>query len=99
LIFHPVLYHTFGPLTGLLVFVFCALSLAALLHTAVKTPRPELRTSGVNRILIGLLVAVVPTIVGGLSFALRLDIPGFDYLPLMLMAFPISLALAVRQAR
>jgi len=102
LIFHPTLYHTFGPLFSLLMLGYLILALAAVTHTLVKTPRSELRESGMSLILVGLLVAVVPTLVGFIDWAFPrgFSLPGSSYYPLLLVAIPLTMALAVRkQAR
>jgi hypothetical protein len=99
LIFHPVLYHTFGPLIGLLTLVYCILTLAAVTSALAKTPRRELWESGMGWILAGLVLAVVPTLVGLVDWALLLEfhIPGSSYYPLLLAVVPLTMALAVRQ--
>jgi hypothetical protein len=99
LLFHPALYHTFGPWLALLMLGYVILGLAALVHTALKTPRGRLWDSGMGWILVGLVVGFVPTLVGLIDWAfLRdFDIPGSSYYALMLAVIPVTLALAVRQ--
>lgn len=97
LIFHPTLYHTFGSLGMLLMLGYCVLALVAVAHTVVTTPRQELSDSGMSLILIGIFVAVVSLFLA-LSSGFRL--PGSAYAPLLIVAIPVSMALAVRkQAR
>jgi hypothetical protein len=97
LIFHPRLYHTFGPIGSLLMLGYILLTLIALTHTVVTTPRNELRASGMGLIIVGILVAIVPSTIAVVSgFA----IPGSGYFPLLIVAIPLTMALAVRrQAR
>jgi len=99
LIFHPRLYHAFGGPGSLIMLVYCMLALVAAVHTFVKTPRGELWSSGMGWILVGFLVAVVPTLVGMIDWALLqgFSLPGSNYYPLTLAVFPLSMALAVRQ--
>ena len=71
------------------------LILAAILHTLVKTPRGELRRSGMYLILGGLVVAAVAM---AASFA-GLRLPGWIR-ALAIGVIPLTMALAVRkQAR
>jgi hypothetical protein len=96
LIVHPVLYYTTGSVANPLMLVYCILILVAIAHTVVKTPRAELRESGMNLILGGFLVTIVAM---GSAFASGLNPPGWTY-SLLIMAIPLAMALAVRkQAR
>ena len=99
LIFHPALYHTFGPWIGLLMLGYAILALVAAGRGIVKTPRGEIWSSGVGWILTGLVVGLVPTLVGAIDWALLwdFDIPGSTYFTLMLAVIPLTMALAVRQ--
>ena len=96
LIAHPVLYYTTGSVTSPLILVYCILILVAITHTVVRTPRAELRESGMNLILGGFLVTIVAMVS---AFAFGLNLPGWaNSLPIM--AIPLAMALAVRkQAR
>jgi hypothetical protein len=99
LIVHPALYHSYGGPGFLLMLGFVVLALAAVVHTWVTTPRRELRRSGMSLILIGLAVGIVPTLVGVIDWALfrDFDIPGSAYLPLLIIAIPLTMALGVRK--
>jgi hypothetical protein len=99
LIYHPRLYHTFGPLYGLLMLVYAVLAVSALFHTLVKTPKIERNASGVSVILAGVVIALVPTIIGAVDWAFlwNVDIPGSSWFPLMLGVIPISMAIAIRK--
>jgi hypothetical protein len=102
LIFHPRLYHSFGPLYGLLMFIYATLAVVALLHTLFKTPTDDQRASGVGIVLVGVLAGLVPTLVALIDqmFLWNLDIPGSGWFVLAIVAIPFSLAFAVRrQAR
>ena len=99
LVFHPRLYHTFGPLHGLLMFVFSILAVAAVIHTMVTTPRDELHASGMSIILVGAVAALVPTLVAAIDwmFLWNFDIPGSNWFPLLLGVIPLTMAWAVRK--
>jgi hypothetical protein len=99
LIMHPVLYHTFGWLGSLLILIYCLLALAALVHTVVTLSRAERRETGVNLILGGVVVAILAVLVPVLGPALvpALQVPGIGYLALLVAAFPLAMALAVRR--
>ena len=97
LIFHPALYHTFGSVGSLLALGYCILALAAVTHTVVRTPRRNLWESGMGLILIGLLAAIGSMLIAALALIFRFNLPGASYLPLMLVAIPLTMALAVRK--
>ena len=58
LIFHPRFYHTFGSYTGLLLLIYVVLAVVALIHSWAKTPREEVRASGLGRVLAGAAIGV-----------------------------------------
>ena len=92
---HPALYYTTGSVALPLTLAYGVLILAAILHTLVKTPRGELRRSGMYLILGGLVVAAVAM---AASFA-GLRLPGWIR-ALAIGVIPLTMALAVRkQAR
>lgn len=97
LIVHPRLYHVAGSVASLLMLGFGVLILVALTHTLVKTPRKELRASGMSLIFIGLLVAIAGLLVAVLGPAFGLSLPGMRYLALLFAAIPFTMALAVRR--
>jgi hypothetical protein len=102
LVFHPRLYHTFGGPGMILLMAYGGLALAAVVHSLIKTPRQELWSSGMGWILAGLLVGMAPSVVvlTGTLLIPGLQVPGAVYFPLLIVAIPLSLALAVkRQAR
>ena len=96
LIVHPVLYYTAGSVAGLLMLVYGLLIFVVIAHTVVKSPRAELRKSGMNLILGGFLVAIAGI---ALAFGPGLNLPGWTS-ALPILAIPLTMALAVRrQAR
>ena len=102
LIYHPRFYHTFGGFFSLLTLVYTVLAVAAMTHTAARTPRQELRESGMRLILVGVGVALFGTMVTfiDMAFLWTTDIPGSNWFPLTIAAVPVAMALAVRrQAR
>ena len=99
LIFHPKFYHTFGPLYGLLMFVYSVLAVVTLIHTAKKSSREDRRESGMSIILTGIVVALVPTLIAAIDrmFLWNFDIPGSNWFPLLLGVIPFTMAMAVRR--
>ncbi len=99
LIFHPRFYHSFGMFYSLLMLGYSVLAVVALGHTAVKTPRDRLQDSGMSIILVGVVVAVVPTLVFAIDWMFLWDfsIPGSSYFPLLLGVIPLAMALGVRK--
>jgi hypothetical protein len=98
MIVHPRLYLVTGNVGGLVMLACFVLTLAALTHTVVTTPRGEVWKSGLGWALIGVAAAVVAIVVPVVGTALRLE--GLAWLELLLAALPLALALAVRkQAR
>jgi len=93
LIVHPVLYYTTGSVAYPLMLVYGVLILAAIAHTVVKTPHAELRESGINLILAGLLASIL-AIVSALSFGS--NVPGWIY-ALATVLIPLAMVLAVRK--
>ncbi len=102
LVFHPRLYHTFGGAGMMLLLAYGALTLVAVGYSLLKIPMRELWASGMGWILLGLLVAMGPSLMVFLAMLMipGLWLPGVSYFQLLLMAIPLSMALAVRrQAR
>ena len=98
LVFHPALYHAFGDIASMVNLVYCLLALAALIGGVISNRR-RLGSSGLGLVLIGLLVAIVPTAVGFVDWAFirAFDLPGSTYYAFMLAAVPLFMALAVRK--
>ena len=93
LVVHPALYYTTGSVVSPLTLVFGILIFAAIVHTLVRTPRAELRESGMCLILGGFTVALVGT---QAAFIPGISLPGWVY-SLPIAAIPIAMALAVRK--
>jgi hypothetical protein len=77
--------------------LFMVLALAALIHSWITLEREELRRTRFNLVLWGLALAVGPFLVlgvFGLSFP-GLSLPGTEFHPLLGVAIPGSMALAV----
>ena len=100
LIFHPRFYDTFGWYGGLLMFTYFVLAVAALIHTWVKTPRGEVRVSGLGSILAGVAVGVGGILLWALDALLLqgFDIPGSNWAPVLFGVIPVGMALGVRKA-
>ncbi len=47
---------------------YSVFAVVAVVHTVVKTPRGELRDSGMGIILVGVVVALVPTLVSAVDW-------------------------------
>lgn len=98
LVFHPRFYHTFGPLYGLLMTGYAVLALAALIHTLAKTPRNEIRASGMGWVLGGVGIALGSILLWFvLALLPSLAIPGSNWLPVLIAAIPTGMALGVRK--
>lgn len=100
LAFHPRFYHTFNGYTGILLFGYVLLAMVALIHSWAKTPRGEVRSSGMGWVLAGfgagiggvLLWAVDALLLQGVA------IPGSNWAPMLFGLVPVGLALGVRRA-
>jgi hypothetical protein len=96
LVVHPALYYATGSVAFPLMLAYGVLILAAILHTIVKTPRADLRRSGMYLVLGGLGVAAV---VLTASFVSGVRLPGWIR-AIPIGVIPLTMALAVRkQAR
>jgi hypothetical protein len=99
LIVHPVLYNVYGIVLVFLLLPLLLLSLVAVGHSAVTCTADERRETGLNLVLLGLVVGIVipitaPLLAGAFSFA-----PDFfrNWMWVLELTFPASLALAVRK--
>jgi hypothetical protein len=99
LIVHPTLYHSYGGPGYLLMLAYLILALVAVIHTAVTNPWWKLRQLGMGVILTGLLVGIVPALVGFIDWAFmrEFDIPTSVYWPMLIAVIPVALALGVRK--
>ncbi len=100
LIFHPRFYHTFGSYTGLLMFTYLILAVAALVHSWVTTPGEEVKASGLGRILAGFAIGVGGVLLWAVDALLLqgFDIPGSNWAPVLFGVIPMGMALGVRKA-
>ncbi|UCD75295.1 MAG: PDZ domain-containing protein [Phycisphaerales bacterium] len=96
LIFHPRLYNAFGVAASLVNVLYGLLALIAFI-SALILQRKKIAPTGLGLVLIGVIVAVAPTIVAMLGFSFRWALPGSNYYALALAAFPVFLVLAVRK--
>ena len=78
---------------------YLCLAVAAVLHTVIKTPRVELRESGMGIVVVGIVVAIVPTLITAVDLILlwSVNIPGSGYFPLVIVLVPLTIALGVRK--
>lgn len=97
LVFHPRFYHTFGGFAGILLIGYILTAAAAAIHTAIRLPRSELRTSGMTLIFGGFAVALLPNLFAIGGWFAGFSTPGQQYFPLLLALVPLALALAVRR--
>ena len=97
---HPRLYHTFGGFIGILFLGYLVAAVLVLAHTALTTPRDQWAPSGLGLMLAGWAVALVPNVAvaAGWFLAPQFAVPGRAWFPLLLVAIPVSMALAVRRA-
>jgi len=82
---------------GLIFVGYLALSIVALIHSFVTAAPQERAEEGLNYMLVGVLIGVLPLtimMVAGL-FDVPTDFPGSDFLFLTLLLIPISFALAL----
>lgn len=100
LLFHPRFYHTFGGYIGILMFGYLVLSLVAVVHSWMKTPREEVGPSGLGWVLAGFGVGLGGVLVWALDALLLqgFDIPGSNWAPVLFGVIPIGLVLGVRKA-
>jgi len=95
LLVHPALYYTTGTVAYPLMLAYGVLTLAAIVHTLVKTPGAELHDSGMYLIV---TVLLVPIVVFATAIVAELTLPRCAY-ALAIAAVPLAMALAVsRQA-
>ena len=100
LLFHPRFYHTFGGFIGLLLFGYLGLSLVALVHSWIKTPKEEVGPSGLGWILTGFGLGLGGVILWAVDALLLqgFDIPGSNWAPVLFGMVPVGMALGVRRA-
>jgi hypothetical protein len=93
----PALVPEYRMVTTVTDLFFMALLVIALIHTWVTLGREELRRTRFNLILWGLAIAIGPNLILGLLGLASpgLTLPGSDFLPVLGVAIPGSMALAV----
>jgi hypothetical protein len=96
---HPVLYSVYPIVLMLLMLLLMVLCLVAVGHSAVKCTAAERRETGLGLVLAGLALGVLlPLIAPALAGALSLGTDLVrDWVWVLVIAFPASLALAVRR--
>ncbi|NIN72076.1 MAG: PDZ domain-containing protein [Gemmatimonadetes bacterium] len=85
---------------GIFSVVYLGLALVALIHSFVKATPDERSRYGLNLMLAGLVIAVLPIVFVWLVsiFAPNVIVPGSDFLILAAVLVPITMALAVMKA-
>jgi len=99
LVAHPRLYHAFGPLIGILFLGYLVASLVALVLTALTTRLDAWGSTGVGILVAGFAVALVPNLVAVVGWLIPpgYETRGQEWFPYLLVAIPLSLALAVKR--
>jgi len=82
---------------GIFVVLYFGLALAALIHSFVKATRAERSRFGLNLLLAGVIIGLLPTIIEALVSVIAPSVimPGSDFFFLTAVLIPITLALAV----
>jgi hypothetical protein len=104
IIFEPVgtagLNNLANALTGILVVGYFGLSVVALIHSYVKAGSEERSRFGLNWLLVGVLVGLLPLTIGSLIVTLAPSVvpPGVDFYFVTMILIPITMALAVMRS-
>lgn len=104
IVFEPqgtsALNNVVNALVGILIAGYFGLCLAALIHSFVKATPAERSQFGLNLLLAGLLIGLIPLIVAALAtiIAPSAILPGADFFFLTMVFIPITLALAIMAA-
>lgn len=87
-------------LIGIFVVGYFGLALVALIHSFVKAAPHERSKYGLNLMLVGLLIGLLPVTISALvtTFAPSVILPGSDFFFLTMVLIPITMALAVMRA-
>jgi len=82
---------------GLIFVGYLALSIVALIHSFVTAAPRERAEKGLNFMLAGVLIGLLPLTSGMVAgmFDVQIDFPGSDFLFLTLLLIPISFAMAL----
>jgi hypothetical protein len=87
----------FNVLVGIFFVVYFGIALVALIHSFVKTTPQERSQYGLNMVLAGVLVGLLPLTIAALVgiFAPQVILPGADFYFLTMVLIPITMALAM----
>lgn len=87
-------------LVGIFVVGYFGLALVALIHSFVKATPDERSRYGLNLLLAGVLIGLLPITIASLvtMFAPSVILPGSDFFFLTMVLIPITMALAVMKA-
>jgi membrane-associated protease RseP (regulator of RpoE activity) len=86
-----------NTLAGIFVVAYFGLALAALIHSYVKATPQERSQYGLNVMLAGVAIGLVPVTVASLItiFAPQVVLPGVDFYFLTMVLIPITMAMAI----
>jgi MFS family permease len=104
IIFEPrgtsTLNNVANVLVGIFVVGYFGLALAALIHSFVKATPDERSRSGLNLMLGGVLIGLLPVTIASLVaiFAPAVILPGADFYFLTMVLIPITMAMAIMGA-
>ncbi|NIN72077.1 MAG: PDZ domain-containing protein [Gemmatimonadetes bacterium] len=87
-------------LVGIFIVGYFGLALVALIHSFVKATPDERSKYGLNLMLAGVLIGLLPVTISALvtTFAPSVILPGSDFFFLTMVLIPITMALAVMRA-
>jgi hypothetical protein len=99
LLYHPRFYHSFGGFSSLLMLAYVVLAVFTLLHTWLTSAREERSASGMSRVLTGMGIGLAGLLIWFADAALLqgFDLPFSGWLPLLLAAVPVGMALGVKR--
>jgi hypothetical protein len=89
-----------NALVGIFVVGYFGLALAALIHSFVKASPDERSKFGLNMMLAGVLLGLLPVTIGSLVqiFAPGVILPGADFYFLTMVLIPITMAMAIMKS-
>jgi len=96
LAFHPRYYHSFGGFFGILLLGYLLALLGIVADRALRTGPEERRASGLNVIVAGFAVVLVPNLLALAGWIVPgSTIPGASYAPLLIALIPLAMALGI----